>query len=223
MSKSLEWYKDASDDAPESQAYGHGDIRLYRLGVQAHGRWTVTLSYEGAGGALARGWALSPDEAKQIAQEWEDGFGRYEYPPPRLGDDELNVKGEPKTSRSAASAERAPVIVDGETYMVRPATADRIRRLAAVDLSWAGGASHWVAGSGEDTYRIWRLGRNEKWADSYELWWWDGPYTGIGMMGGDLRGAENAHKLGTYPSARTAKAAAARHARSKTGPTLFSN
>ena len=86
-----------------------------------------------------------------------------------------------------------------------------------VDLSWTRGelltpTGVWVAEVGEDTYRIWRLWGNERSPDSYQLWWWDGPYRGLGMMGADLRGADNAHKLGTYRSARAAKAAAARHA-----------
>jgi hypothetical protein len=79
--KTLEWF-DGDPAYGQERAFGHGDVRLYRLFIQAHGRWMVTLASKHETAALARGWALSPDEAKQIAQEWEDGFGRYEYLPP---------------------------------------------------------------------------------------------------------------------------------------------
>ena len=42
----------------------------------------------------------------------------------------------------------------------------------------------------------------------YELWW-DGPNTGTGGMGADLRSAPNAHKLGHFRRPEHAKAAGA--------------
>lgn len=213
MSKSLRWYKDGDDLPPK--AYGHGGTRLYQVHVQAHGRWMATLSYDGATGVLARGWALSPDEAKRIAQEWEDGFERYV--PDAAG--QVDSKGKARPQQSATSKNRVRVVVAAEEFSVRSTTAERIKRIAAADLKWAGGPplypGAWAAEHGEDIYRIWSRSGGGRSPDSYDLWWWDGPYTGSGEMAGDLRDAENAYLLDTYPSLGKAKTAAARHARSK--------
>ncbi|WP_131812630.1 hypothetical protein [Mycolicibacterium peregrinum] len=70
------------DPSAVESAYGDGQIRLYRLFEQASGRWMVTFAAKGSSGALVRGWALSPDEAKSIAESWETLFRRHEMPPP---------------------------------------------------------------------------------------------------------------------------------------------
>jgi hypothetical protein len=54
---------------------------------------------------------------------------------------------------------------------------------------------------GDDTCRIFPLGNSPqsrgRWS-GYELWFWDGPYSGMGGMPADLRSADNAHKLGHF-------------------------
>jgi len=82
------------------------------------------------------------------------------------------------------------------------------------NLNWmaAPDGGLWVTVVGEDTYRIWRIIGDGNLLNHYRLYWWDGPYTGMGGMGADYRSAENAYKLGTYPSLGAAKTAAQRHA-----------
>lgn len=82
MTEALLWIEGEAEDGPGGVAWAEGDnSRVYS--IQSHGdgqhkEWKTVLSYPGAHGAIARGWGLTLDEVKRIAEEWEAGFRRYD-------------------------------------------------------------------------------------------------------------------------------------------------
>ncbi len=168
MNTRLKWQK--CDPNPEHDGSGWvatGDhARFYNIALIGGESWMAWLSFgEPGGGAVARAWGRTLDEAKRMADQWERLLAKYEMP-------------------------------QVQEWWERNLNWTRIPEMGL-----------WITGVGKDTYRIWRVSN-----DRNELWWWDGPYTGMGGMGADYRSAENAYKLGTYPSLGAAKAAAQRHA-----------
>lgn len=110
------------------------------------------------------------------------------------------------------------VTVAGRTFTVSQHTARQILEIVSTEpLRWIELDELWVAsGVDEDIYRIWEqsaedIDPNKKERVRYQLWWWDGPYTGMGMMGGDLRSADNAHNLAAFPSLLEAQEVAQNH------------
>lgn len=77
MSKRLEWIKgDVSgheDASVVESARGSGEACLYRVYRGGTERWLVTLAnYYSDGAALTRGWALTREEVKEIAERWDE-------------------------------------------------------------------------------------------------------------------------------------------------------
>lgn len=90
MSKRLKWIrKDPTN--PSSDVVAAGDkMRLYRITMKEHdgSEWLAWLALGDLSGdepptaAVARGWARTLDEAKQIAEEWEESLRKHESWPP---------------------------------------------------------------------------------------------------------------------------------------------
>jgi hypothetical protein len=80
MSELLEWNEASGEgDNAELRASARGGGRLYRLLTQFDGMWKVSFSADDPnGGQIARGWARTENEAKQVAEEWEQAFLKYE-------------------------------------------------------------------------------------------------------------------------------------------------